>query len=52
MNSKGQVTIPAAIRNKLHLQANNKFEFMEAIDNHYAIELKDRMDTRINKERA
>ena len=29
MNSKGQVTIPAAIRNKLHLQANNKFEFID-----------------------
>ena len=29
MNSKGQVTIPAAIRNKLHLQTNNKFEFID-----------------------
>ena len=28
MNEKGQVTIPASIRNKLHLQATNKFEFI------------------------
>ena len=28
MNEKGQVTIPASIRNKLNLQATNKFEFI------------------------
>ena len=36
MNSKGQVTIPAAISNKLHLRANNKFEFIDkALSNYF-----------------
>ena len=32
MNEKGQVTIPAIIRNKLQLQATNKFEFINKGD--------------------
>ena len=32
MNEKGQITIPASIRNKLRLQATNKFEFINKGD--------------------
>lgn len=32
MNEKGQITIPASIRNKLRLQATNKFEFISKGD--------------------
>ena len=28
MNEKGQITIPASIRNKLRLKTTNKFEFI------------------------
>ena len=32
MNEKGQITIPATIRNKLQLQATNKFEIINRGD--------------------
>ena len=32
MNEKGQITIPALIRNKLRLKASNKFEFINKGD--------------------
>ena len=32
MNEKGQITIPALIRNKLRLKASNKFEFISKGD--------------------
>lgn len=32
MNEKGQITIPASIRNKMQLQASNKFEFLNKGD--------------------
>ena len=32
MNKKGQITIPAPIRNKMQLQASNKFEFLNKGD--------------------
>ena len=32
MNEKGQITIPASIRNKLRLKATNKFKFISKGD--------------------